>query len=51
MQNSLLDALNWRYATKRYDPSRKIPQATFELLVMLNQRNGFSPAGTDAHEL
>ncbi|NBN99577.1 MAG: NAD(P)H-dependent oxidoreductase [Flavobacteriia bacterium] len=33
MQNSLLDALNWRYATKRYDASRKIPQATFELLM------------------
>lgn len=33
MQNSLLDALNWRYATKRYDASRIIPQETFQLLM------------------
>jgi nitroreductase len=32
MQNTL-DALNWRYATKRYDPSKKIPEETFELLL------------------
>lgn len=29
----LLDALQWRYATKAFDPQRKIPAATWETLV------------------
>lgn len=33
MQNTLLDALNWRYATKRYDASQKIPEETFQRLL------------------
>ncbi len=28
----LLEALNWRYATKAFDPVRKIPKATWEAL-------------------
>ena len=28
----LLEALNWRYATKTFDPSRKIPAATWKTL-------------------
>ena len=28
----VLDALNWRYATKRFDPSRRIPDATWGVL-------------------
>jgi len=28
----LLDALNWRYATKQFDPAKKIPSATWEAL-------------------
>ncbi len=28
----LLERLNWRYATKKFDPSRKIAQATWETL-------------------
>ena len=29
----LLDALNWRYATKQFDPTRKIPDETWDALV------------------
>jgi nitroreductase len=28
----LLDALNWRYATKQFDPSKKIDEATWQVL-------------------
>ncbi len=28
----LLDALNWRYATKKFDPDKKIPDATWATL-------------------
>ncbi len=28
----LLTQLNWRYATKKFDPARKIPTATWETL-------------------
>ncbi|HUO10560.1 MAG TPA: NAD(P)H-dependent oxidoreductase [Phycisphaerae bacterium] len=28
----LLDTLQWRYATKKYDPERKIPEATWRTL-------------------
>ena len=28
----LLDALRWRYATKKFDPTRKIPAATWDAL-------------------
>jgi len=30
--DQLLDALRWRYATKKFDPARKIPAATWEAL-------------------
>ncbi|ABB57689.1 NAD(P)H-dependent oxidoreductase [Synechococcus elongatus] len=30
--NTLLDALNWRYAVKAFDPDRKIPAETWEVL-------------------
>lgn len=30
--DTLIDALNWRYATKQFDPSRKIEGATWEAL-------------------
>lgn len=30
--NPLLDALNWRYAVKAFDPDRKIPAETWEVL-------------------
>lgn len=30
--NQLLDALNWRYATKAFDPARRIPDATWAAL-------------------
>jgi nitroreductase len=29
---TLSDALHWRYATKKFDPTRKIPDATWEAL-------------------
>jgi nitroreductase len=29
---TLADALHWRYATKKFDPSKKIPDATWEAL-------------------
>jgi len=31
-QVPLPDALQWRYATKKFDPARRIPQETWELL-------------------
>jgi len=31
-EKQLLDALNWRYATKSFDASKKIPEATWEAL-------------------
>lgn len=31
-QAPLLDALKWRYATKKFDPSRRIPAETWETL-------------------
>ena len=30
--DSLLHSLNWRYATKKFDPTRKIPQAHWNVL-------------------
>jgi nitroreductase len=30
--NSITEALHWRYATKKFDPARKIPAATWEVL-------------------
>jgi len=30
--DSLLQALHWRYATKKFDPARKIPAATWQTL-------------------
>jgi nitroreductase len=32
MAESILDALNWRYATKVFDPSRKIPSEQWAIL-------------------
>ena len=31
-ENQLLNALNWRYATKNFDPTRIIPEATWKTL-------------------
>jgi nitroreductase len=31
-EKQLLDALNWRYATKTFDPERKIPETTWKTL-------------------
>lgn len=31
--NALLDSLRWRYATKSFDPSRKLPQETLDALL------------------
>jgi nitroreductase len=31
-QTPLLDALKWRYATKKFDPTRRIPEETWETL-------------------
>lgn len=43
----LLEALNWRYATKTFDPSRKIPTATWktleETLVLSPSSFGLQP--------
>ncbi len=33
MSHPILDDLRWRYTTKRYDPSRKIPQADLDVLL------------------
>ena len=30
--DSLLHALNWRYATKKFDPAKKIPTAAWHAL-------------------
>jgi nitroreductase len=30
--DTLLEALNWRYATKAFDPARRIPEATWKAL-------------------
>lgn len=32
-QNAIKEALEWRYATKKYDPSRKISDADWKVLV------------------
>jgi nitroreductase len=44
---SLLDALRWRYATKRFDPTRKIAPATWaaleEALVLTASSTGLQP--------
>lgn len=32
-EQALLGQLGWRYATKKFDPSRKIPEATFQALM------------------
>ena len=43
----LIDALNWRYATKLFDPTRKIPAATWaaleESLVLTPSSFGLQP--------
>ena len=30
---SLLDTLNWRYATKKMDPSKKVPQDKLDRIL------------------
>ena len=44
---TLTDALHWRYATKKFDPARKIPQATWaaleEALVLSPSSYGLEP--------
>ena len=30
---SLLDTLNWRYATKKMDPSKKVPQEKLDRIL------------------
>ncbi len=44
---TLLAALNWRYATKKFDPSRKIPDATWaaleQALVLSPSSYGLQP--------
>lgn len=46
-RHQLLDQLNWRYATKQYDPSRKIPAADWaaleEALVLTPSSLGLQP--------
>lgn len=46
-ENSLLESLNWRYATKEFDPSRKIEAATLstieESLVLTPSSYGLQP--------
>jgi nitroreductase len=32
LHNSIQEAFNWRYATKRFDPSKKIPSADWKVL-------------------
>ena len=32
LHNSIQDAFNWRYATKRFDPTKKIPSADWKVL-------------------
>ncbi|HJU83146.1 MAG TPA: NAD(P)H-dependent oxidoreductase [Holophagaceae bacterium] len=45
--NDLVDQLNWRYATKRFDPARKIDPATWsaleEALVLTPSSYGLQP--------
>ncbi len=45
--SQLLDALKWRYATKKFDPTRKIPAATWaaleESLVLTPSSYGAQP--------
>jgi nitroreductase len=45
--DALLHALNWRYATKRFDPAKKIPaaawQALEQALVLAPSSNGLQP--------
>lgn len=33
MQNDIIKALNWRYATKAFDPSKKVSDADFNTIV------------------
>ena len=46
-ESQLLEALNWRYATKTFDPARKIPAATWktleETLVLSPSSFGLQP--------
>jgi len=32
MKNSIIEDLQWRYTTKKYDPSKKIPQEELDVL-------------------
>ncbi len=32
MKNTIIDDLQWRYTTKKYDPSKKIPQKELDIL-------------------
>jgi nitroreductase len=45
--NTLLDNLRWRYATKRFEPSKKIPEATWaaleEAMVLAPSSFGMQP--------
>ena len=45
--NMLLTQLNWRYATKKFDPTRKIPQGTWvtleQVLVLSPSSYGLQP--------
>ena len=45
--SDLLDALNWRYATKAFDPARKIPADTIaaieQSLVLTPSSYGLQP--------
>jgi nitroreductase len=45
--DTLLDALRWRYATRRFDPDRKIPAATWsaleDALVLTPSSYGLQP--------
>jgi nitroreductase len=45
--NMLLTQLNWRYATKKFDPTRKIPEATWktleQVLVLSPSSYGLQP--------
>ena len=44
---TLLTHLNWRYATKKYDPSKKVPQAAvddiLEAVSLAPSSNGYQP--------
>ena len=46
-EKTLTDALHWRYATKKFDPSRRIPDATWaaleEALVLSPSSFGLQP--------